>query len=120
MKKPMKIQPIKEWQWLVGVGVSILAHNLLSGLIGREEVVFFGLTFIFLLGFIISILNRWLKNYWLVMLILIVLGLDFAALDDITTGNEPNYFGEYTILAISIPIFFFVFKWAFRKKKHGR
>lgn len=29
------------------------------------------------------------------LLIVIILLLDFAALDDITTGNEPTYLGEY-------------------------
>jgi len=38
--------------------------------------------------------------YILTMLILAI--LDFAALDDITTGNEPNYNVEYMILTISV------------------
>jgi hypothetical protein len=37
--------------------------------------------------------------------ILILLILDWAALDDITTGNEPDYSGEYFILAASALIF---------------
>ena len=34
----------------------------------------------------------------------VVLALDWAALDDITTGNEPDFAGEFVALAISIPI----------------
>lgn len=30
--------------------------------------------------------------------------LDLAALDDITTGAEPNFYGEYTMLAVSVPL----------------
>jgi len=40
---------------------------------------------------------------WVVVLSL--LAVDFAALDDITTGNEPSYFLEYAILIISLLIF---------------
>ena len=38
-------------------------------------------------------------------LIIAVLLLDFAALDDITTGNEPDYNGEYAVLALSVMFF---------------
>lgn len=31
--------------------------------------------------------------------------LDFAALDDITTGNEPTLLGEYLVLAGSIMVY---------------
>ena len=34
----------------------------------------------------------------------IFLLLDWTALDDITTGNEPSLFGEYLILILSLPI----------------
>ncbi len=37
--------------------------------------------------------------------VLSLLALDWAALDDITTGNEPNFFLEYTILLISVLVF---------------
>jgi len=40
--------------------------------------------------------------------------LDWAALDDITTGNEPNYFGEYGILLVSAAIFL----WLWKKKRN--
>lgn len=36
--------------------------------------------------------------------ILALLLLDFAALDDITTGNEPHLYLEYAILGISLPL----------------
>ena len=53
--------------------------------------------------------------------VLILLALDWAALDDITTGNEPNYTGEYVILAVSalvfgLLIFLHIKKWKKSKK----
>ena len=30
--------------------------------------------------------------------------LDLAALDDITTGAEPNFYYEYAMLAVSVPL----------------
>jgi hypothetical protein len=44
-----------------------------------------------------------LKKSSVVFLVLILLLLDWLALDDITTGQEPNYYGEYTMLVISVP-----------------
>lgn len=35
----------------------------------------------------------------------ILLVLDWAALDDIMTGNEPDYFGEYSVLFASLILF---------------
>ena len=35
--------------------------------------------------------------------VLVVLALDFAAFDDITTGKEPNYTAETVIIIASIP-----------------
>jgi hypothetical protein len=40
-----------------------------------------------------------------IILVLVLLLLDYAALDDITTGNEPNYFGEYIFLLWSLAVF---------------
>ena len=34
---------------------------------------------------------------------LTLLLLDFAALDDITTGNEPSFYAEYVMLGVSLP-----------------
>ena len=45
----------------------------------------------------------------------IVLVLDWLALDDITTGNESNLFGEYAILAASVPALLFVGYVPFKK-----
>lgn len=42
------------------------------------------------------------------IMVLIFLLLDFVALDDITTGNEPNFLGEYVTLAVSVVVFVMV------------
>lgn len=44
-----------------------------------------------------------MKKLLLICLAVIILLMDFAALDDITTGNELSFSGEYLILIISIP-----------------
>ena len=54
-------------------------------------------------------------------IVLILLALDWAALDDITTGNEPDYNGEYMMLMVSVLIFgllliFHIRKWKKSKK----
>ncbi|MBI4539917.1 MAG: hypothetical protein HY704_10465 [Gemmatimonadetes bacterium] len=36
--------------------------------------------------------------------VLLVLLLDWAALDDITTGNEPGYALEYLMVVVSLPL----------------
>ncbi len=51
------------------------------------------------------------------MLVLVILLLDFVALDDITTGNEPTLFGEYAMLAVSVIIFAVLIFLYLRKKK---
>ena len=43
-----------------------------------------------------------MKKKAVYLIVIAILLLDFAALDDITTGNEPNYIGEAWVLAISI------------------
>lgn len=48
-----------------------------------------------------------MKKFLLIGLIVIFLLLDWAALDDITTGNEPSFFGEYLMLTVSIPVLVF-------------
>jgi hypothetical protein len=48
------------------------------------------------------------KSLLLLLLVGLVL-LDFAALDDITTGNEPNLTSEYLILTLTIPILSYYF-----------
>lgn len=49
-----------------------------------------------------------MKRYILILTAVILLILDWLALDDITTGNEPNYFGEYGILFVSLIFFVYV------------
>lgn len=49
-----------------------------------------------------------MKKALAVIGILFLLTLDWVALDDITTGNEPNYFAEYLILLVSLLIFGFI------------
>lgn len=45
-----------------------------------------------------------------------ILVLDFLALDDTTTGNEPNFFFEYATLIVSVPLVFFLFSLIFKNK----
>lgn len=47
-------------------------------------------------------INRSLTSKIMIFLLLV---LDWAALDDITTGNEPDYFGEYAVLLASLILF---------------
>ena len=49
-----------------------------------------------------------MKKVLFVTLILITLALDWAALDDITTGREPDFTAEYAILITSLPALLFV------------
>ena len=56
------------------------------------------------------------KKQLLFILILLVL-LDFAALDDLTTGLEPNFVGEWVIVILSIPAFVYLFYNLFKKSK---
>ena len=40
---------------------------------------------------------------WLIVLATVgLLALSFAALDDITTGNEPNFYAEYVVVTITV------------------
>jgi hypothetical protein len=43
--------------------------------------------------------------------IAIVLALDWAALDDITTGIEPSFVGEYATLIASVPAVGILWRW---------
>ncbi|HBL52372.1 MAG: hypothetical protein A3D24_03985 [Candidatus Blackburnbacteria bacterium RIFCSPHIGHO2_02_FULL_39_13] len=49
-----------------------------------------------------------MRKYVVALLVGMILVLDWAALDDITTGNEPNHAGEYAVLALSALIFIFL------------
>ncbi len=53
-------------------------------------------------------LKEIIKTVTRVSFVLIILALDWAALDDITTGNEPNLNGEYLMLIVSGIIFGFM------------
>jgi len=102
----------KPYVWLIGAVVSVVLHNIVSGVIGREEVVFFILTFVYGLGFLIVVLNKWLKNYLLTMLVLVLLALDLAAVNDILQ-KEPQAYGEYIVLGVSV----IVGVWLIKKRK---
>ncbi|MBI2074816.1 MAG: hypothetical protein HYT83_03215 [Candidatus Levybacteria bacterium] len=49
-----------------------------------------------------------IKNVLILCFVIILLLLDFAALDDITTNKQPGYFWEYLMLFASILIFIFL------------
>lgn len=51
----------------------------------------------------------------LIGITVIILILDWLALDDITTGNEPNLFGEYAMVAASMPVLLFLGYALFKK-----
>ena len=43
--------------------------------------------------------------------VLFVVLLDYAALDDITTGSQPHFYAEYAMLTVSV-LFFVALSWA--------
>lgn len=53
------------------------------------------------------------------IVIFIILFLDYAALNDITTGNEPDYWGEWGVLLFSV-IFFGLIIYARLPKKTAK
>lgn len=53
-----------------------------------------------------------------IILVAVLLILDWAALDDITTGHEPNYFGEYVALGVSLLFFLLLGSAILRGKLH--
>ena len=57
-----------------------------------------------------------MKKLLVGLFILVILALDWAALDDITTGNEPSYLGEYAMLILSILIFGFMGYYLYKQK----
>jgi len=58
-----------------------------------------------------------IKRILLISIVVFLLALDWLALDDITTGNEPNYYGEYTILASSVIVFGIVAIWNLKLRR---
>ena len=57
------------------------------------------------------------KKGIILILIISLLLLDYAALDDITTGNEPDYIGEYLTLVVSGVIFAGFLFWYLKQRK---
>ena len=57
-----------------------------------------------------------MKKLLVSLFIFAVLALDWVALDDITTGIEPNYTGEYLILILSLLIFGFMEYYFYKRK----
>ena len=57
------------------------------------------------------------KTVLLIVVILFVLSLDFAALQDIVKGKENNYYAEYAILSFSVMLFATLGLVKLRKKK---
>lgn len=45
-----------------------------------------------------------LKILFIVLMVALIV-LDFAAMDDITTGNDPSHILEYLTLLASVPLF---------------
>lgn len=60
-----------------------------------------------------------MKKKFLIGFGIVLLVLDFLALDDITTGNEPAsaLLGEYLMVAGSIPILLIIGFFLFRNRK---
>jgi hypothetical protein len=46
----------------------------------------------------------WLARFGIATVIFALWLFDFAALDDITTGNEPYLYEEYVMLGLSLPV----------------
>ena len=51
-------------------------------------------------------------------LAILIAALDFAALDDITTGHEPSLWMEWTFVALSVPLLFVL--WRATRRPKGR
>ena len=49
-----------------------------------------------------------MKKFLAIAAVFVILALDWAALDDITTGREPDFTAEYAILITSLPALPFV------------
>ena len=44
-----------------------------------------------------------MKRVLAVVGVFVILALDWLALDDITTGHQPNFYAEWTFLLLSLP-----------------
>ena len=58
-----------------------------------------------------------MKKITLIFITVILFMLDWAALHDVIKGNEPDYFAEYLILAISILFYTLIIYYIIKKKK---
>lgn len=58
-----------------------------------------------------------MRKVLFIIFIVAILFLDYAALDDITTGNEPSLTGEYLILVLSVPFLLLLFWGLIRKNR---
>jgi len=56
------------------------------------------------------------KTIFLIVVILFILSLDFAALQDIIKGKENNYYVEYAMLSFSVALFAVLILVKLRKK----
>lgn len=50
-----------------------------------------------------------MKKFIFIITLILFLLLDWAALDDITTGHDPSIILEYLIVLISIPVLDYLF-----------
>ena len=64
--------------------------------------------------------NKKMRKRALGFAILVALAaIDFAALDDITTGVQPTFTAEWTTLALSLPIAWLVVRWIRQSARAG-
>ncbi len=98
--------------------VSAFFHNLIFALFEFEEPVFLILAVLSLVAIPTSIIYQLTHHYLITFISFLILALDWTALDDITTGNEPDYNGEYLVVAISAVFFIGVVGWLLRRRKH--
>ena len=61
-----------------------------------------------------------MKRKILIIFTVAILLLDWAALDDITTGNEPSLSEEYFIVIISVPILLIIGYLMYKNKQAKR
>lgn len=52
--------------------------------------------------------NMGIRKVFIIALAAVVILLDYAALDDITTGKQPYFYFEYLAIIASLPIMRFI------------
>ena len=60
-----------------------------------------------------------MKNWPMLLFVLVLLALDWAALHDILKGNELNLYSEYTMLA-AIAVIFAALAWRWQRSARVR